>query len=58
MTDAAIAIDHRTPRQVAAARADDDADQPDPKPDSAKVLRPEWLVVIEGAGRALAERSD
>lgn len=39
-------IDHRTPAQIAAARADDNADLPDPEPDSARVVRPEWLVVI------------
>lgn len=41
-----VFIDHRTPEQIAQARADDSADLPDPEPDSARVTRPEWLVVI------------
>ncbi|ANK81854.1 MAG: ubiquinol-cytochrome c reductase iron-sulfur subunit [Rhizobiales bacterium NRL2] len=41
-----VFIDHRTPEQIAAARADDGADLRDPEPDSARVIRPEWLVVI------------
>lgn len=41
-----VFIDHRTPEQIAQARADDSADLPDPEPDSARAARPEWLVVI------------
>jgi len=41
-----VFIDHRTSEQITAARADDDADLPDPEPDSARAIRPEWLVVI------------
>ena len=41
-----VFIDHRTPEQIARARADDDADLKDPEADSARVKRPEWLVVI------------
>jgi ubiquinol-cytochrome c reductase iron-sulfur subunit len=41
-----IFIDHRTPEEIARARADDHADLIDPESDSARVQRPEWLVVI------------
>lgn len=41
-----VFIDHRTLEQIAAARADDGASLRDPEPDSARVNRPEWLVVI------------
>lgn len=36
---------HRTPEQVAAARAGDNAAMPSPELDSARVKRPEWLIV-------------
>jgi ubiquinol-cytochrome c reductase iron-sulfur subunit len=36
----------RSDADIAAARADDTADLRDPEPDSARVQRPEWLVVI------------
>jgi len=39
-------IDHRAPEEIAAARADDNAELRDPEPDSARVQRPEWLVMI------------
>ncbi|MBI2737094.1 MAG: ubiquinol-cytochrome c reductase iron-sulfur subunit [Rhodospirillales bacterium] len=39
-------IDHRAPEQIARARADDRAGLRDPEPDSARVTRPEWLVMI------------
>ncbi|MEQ9641410.1 MAG: ubiquinol-cytochrome c reductase iron-sulfur subunit [Alphaproteobacteria bacterium] len=39
-------IDHRTPAQIATARRDDHADLRDPEPDSARAIRPEWLVVV------------
>jgi ubiquinol-cytochrome c reductase iron-sulfur subunit len=42
-----VFIDHRTPAQIAAAQADDKAlDLRDPQPDSKRVQRPEWLVVV------------
>lgn len=41
-----VFIDHRTPEQIAAAQADDQADLPDPEPDSARVQQDEWLVVV------------
>lgn len=41
-----VFIDHRTPEQIARARADDGAELRDPESDSARVTRPEWLVVI------------
>lgn len=41
-----VFIDHRTPEQINLARADDQADLPDPESDSARVQKPEWLVVI------------
>jgi ubiquinol-cytochrome c reductase iron-sulfur subunit len=41
-----LSIVHRTPEQIAEARADDTADLIDPEPDSARVQRPEWLIVV------------
>src|SRR3546814_160220 len=41
-----VFIDHRTSEQIAQARVDDGADLPDPEQDSARAIRPEWLVVI------------
>lgn len=41
-----VFIYRRTVADIAAARADDAADLSDPEPDSARVQRPEWLVVI------------
>lgn len=41
-----VFIDHRTQERIAQAQAEDSADLPDPEPDAARVLRPEWLVVI------------
>ncbi len=41
-----IFIDHRTPERIAIAKADDKANLIDPAPDSARVLREEWLIVI------------
>lgn len=41
-----VFIVHRTEAEIAAARADDTAPLRDPEPDSARVQRPEWLVVI------------
>jgi ubiquinol-cytochrome c reductase iron-sulfur subunit len=41
-----VFIDHRPPEEIAKARADDDADLRDPQPDSARVKRPEWLIVV------------
>lgn len=41
-----VFIDHRPPERIEAARADDKADLRDPQPDSARVQRPEWLVVV------------
>ena len=40
-----IFVVHRTPEQIAAARADDDAPMPSPQADAERVKRPEWLVV-------------
>lgn len=39
------AVLHRTPEQVAAARAGDDAPMPSPQADAERVQRAEWLVV-------------
>lgn len=39
-------IVHRTPEQISEARADDTADLIDPEPDSARVQRAEWLIVV------------
>lgn len=46
-------IVHRTPEEIAAARADDDAPMPSPQRDVDRVQRAEWLVVEakpEGGG--------
>ena len=44
--DTPIFIVHRTPQEIAAARADDDAEMPFPEADGARVQRDEWLIVI------------
>ncbi len=41
-----VFISHRTPEEIALANADDYSDLPDPEPDSARVEREEWLIVI------------
>ena len=41
----AFFVVHRTPDEIAAVRADDDAPMPSPQPDAERVLRDEWLVV-------------
>ncbi len=41
-----IFIDHRTPPQIAAAVADDNAKLIDPQRDADRVQNPEWLVVV------------
>lgn len=41
-----VFIDHRTPEQIAAARADDKATLRDPEPDGNRAPRPEWLIVV------------
>lgn len=41
-----VFIDHRTPEQIVEAKADDDANLPDPEPDVARVQQEEWLVVV------------
>lgn len=41
-----VFIDRRTPASIAAARADDLADLPDPQVDADRVQLAEWLVVI------------
>jgi ubiquinol-cytochrome c reductase iron-sulfur subunit len=41
-----VFVDHRTPEQIAAARAADQANLPDPEPDAARVQNEEWLVVV------------
>lgn len=41
-----VFVDHRTPKEIAEARAGDHADLRDPQPDSARVKKPAWLVVI------------
>ena len=40
-----IFIVHRTPEQIAAVQAADDAPMPSPQADAERVHRPEWLVV-------------
>ena len=41
-----IFIDHRTPKEIEAARAVDVNSLRDPATDAERVLKPEWLVVI------------
>ncbi len=42
-----VFIDHRTPRQIAQARADDDdSGLIDPAPDSSRVEQENWLIVV------------
>ena len=41
-----VFIDHRTPEEIKAAEAVDVASLRDPQPDSARVKKPEWLIVI------------
>ena len=41
-----VFIDHRTPEQIADAEATALDDLPDPEPDSVRVQKPEWLVVV------------
>lgn len=37
---------HRTPEEIEAARRVNLAELPDPQPDAARVIKPEWLVVV------------
>lgn len=41
-----VFIDRRTPERIALAKADDTAELKDPEPDSARVQRDEWLIVV------------
>jgi ubiquinol-cytochrome c reductase iron-sulfur subunit len=41
-----VFIVHRTEQQIDQARADDQAGLIDPQPDSARVIEPEWLIVV------------
>lgn len=41
-----IFIAHRTPEEIAAARADDGAEMPFPENDGDRVQREEWIVVV------------
>ncbi|MFQ5983972.1 MAG: ubiquinol-cytochrome c reductase iron-sulfur subunit [Alphaproteobacteria bacterium] len=41
-----VFVRHRTPEEIAAARADDSADLKDPEPDAARTQREEWLVLV------------
>ena len=41
-----VFIVRRTPEQIEQTRADDQADLIDPEPDSARVIEPEWLIVV------------
>jgi ubiquinol-cytochrome c reductase iron-sulfur subunit len=41
-----VFISHRTPAEIEEARAVDLGDLPDPQPDDARVIQPQWLVVI------------
>lgn len=41
-----VFIDRRTPERIARAKADDRAELKDPEPDSARVQRDEWLIMV------------
>ncbi len=41
-----VFISRRTPEEIAKAKADDTLEIPDPEPDSARVQRDEWLIVV------------
>ncbi len=41
-----VFVRHRTKAEIAKARSDDKADLKDPQPDSARVKKPEWLVMV------------
>ena len=41
-----VFIRHRTPAEIAAAEATDVASLRDPEPDSKRVLKPEWLILV------------
>lgn len=41
-----VFIDHRTPAQIKAAEDTKLSDLKDPQPDSARVKKPEWLIVV------------
>ena len=41
-----VFIRHRTPEEIEAARGVNLAELPDPQPDAARVIKPEWLVVV------------
>ena len=41
-----VFISHRTPAEIEEARAVDLGDLPAPQPDDARVIQPQWLVVI------------
>lgn len=41
-----VFVRHRTKAEIDKARSDDKADLKDPQPDSARVKKPEWLVMV------------
>ena len=41
-----VFVRHRTKAEIDKARSDDKADLKDPEPDSARVKKPEWLVMV------------
>jgi ubiquinol-cytochrome c reductase iron-sulfur subunit len=41
-----VFISHRTPEEIEEARAVDLDELPDPQPDDARVIEPQWLVVV------------
>jgi ubiquinol-cytochrome c reductase iron-sulfur subunit len=41
-----VFISHRTPAEIEEARAVDLEELPDPQPDDARVIQPQWLVVV------------
>ena len=41
-----VFVRRRTAAEIESARADDDADLPDPEPDAERVQKPEWLILV------------
>ena len=41
-----VFVRRRTAEEIAAARADDSADLPDPEPDAERAPNPEWLILV------------
>ena len=49
-----VFIDHRTAEEIKAAETVNLSDLRDPQPDSARVKKPEWLVIVGVVAAAIA----